>query len=475
MMLPMLIGIAERTDSPATKTLMPVNFAVLGGGMLTAIGTSTNLLVLSIAGDLGVKPIGIFGFTAISAAAMLVALPYLWLIAPRLLPARATTPVAPRLYEARVLASEGSSLPGRTLEQASKALGRALPLIGLRRDGEVEELVAGLAFAVGDELVLADTPAGLREVAAAFSAELSDRELPSDSASGGMNAEDLHVVELVLGAGSPQNGKTLSETRFAEQFGVVVIAVHRADEDLLRASKGIGDVTLQAGDLLLIQGSERHLTELRSQRELMMLDSRLTLPRTPLAPWALGIMVAVILVAAFKFLPIHIAALLGVAAMLWRGCVRLESPGRSLGLEVVLLIASSIALGNCLVRSGAADWLAAGAVLGIATWPPALQIAAIMALSAALTNFVSNSAAAAIGTPIAVTTASRLGLPPEPFVLAILFGANLSYATPMAYQTNFLVMKAAGYSFRDFVRVGLPLVLLMLATLSYLLVRHFGL
>jgi di/tricarboxylate transporter len=181
------------------------------------------------------------------------------------------------------------------------------------------------------------------------------------------------------------------------------------------------------------------------------------------------------MLASFKVLPIHVAALLGVVAMLWTGCVKFEGVGRALSLEVVLLVASSVALGLSLVGSGAADWLASGAVAGISGWPPAMQIASIMTLSALLTNFVSNSASAAIGTPIAVTMANQLGLPAEPFVLAILFGANLSYATPMAYQTNLLVMSAAGYSFRDFVRVGLPLVLLMLVTLSWLLVRHFSL
>jgi di/tricarboxylate transporter len=207
----------------------------------------------------------------------------------------------------------------------------------------------------------------------------------------------------------------------------------------------------------------------------MMLDSRQVLPRTPLAPWALAIMAGVVALASLKILPIHISAMLGVVAMLWTGCVKFEGIGRALSLEVVLLVAWSIALGLSLVASGAADWLASGAVAGVAGWPPALQIASIMTLSALLTNFVSNSASAAIGTPIAVTMAAQLGLPAEPFVLAILFGANLSYATPMAYQTNLLVMSAAGYSFRDFVRVGLPLVVMMLAALSYLLVRHYAL
>lgn len=476
LILPMLLGIAERTGSSPAKSLMPVNFAILGGGMVTSLGTSTNLLVISIATDLGVKPIGIFDFTVISATALAVALPYLWLIAPRLLQSRTLPPVrTTRIYEARVRIEESNALAGRKLMQAARTLGRDLPLKAIMRAGESLTLQPELALAAGDELLLADTPEGLREFSSTFSVELFKREGPGrfiaeDTANG-----DQSIVELVIGPKSPQVDKSLSETRFAEHFGVVVIALQRSDEDLRRASTVIGETALQAGDLLLVQGPESRIEALRGQWDLMLLDSKVTLPRTPLAPWALGIMAAVVLIASLKILPIHIAALLGVAAMLWKGCVRFDGIGRALSLEVVLLIVSSIALGSSMVGSGAANWLASGVVLAMHNWSPALQIAAIMALSAVLTNFVSNSASAAIGTPIAVTMASQLGVPAEPFVLAILFGANLSYATPMAYQTNLLVMHAAAYTFRDFVRVGLPLVLLMLAVLSWQLVQRYAL
>lgn len=476
MMLPMLLGIAERTGTSPAKTLMPVNFAILGGGMVTSLGTSTNLLVISIAADLGVRQIGIFDFTMISAAALLVALPYLWLIAPRLLAARDIgRTLHKRRYEAKIVLAEASSLLGRTIEQASKSLGRALPLVHVTRGNQTMTADATLKLTAGDELLLSETPAGLREIAGVFAVELFTREGTGSFGEQMLAGEDQGVVELVIGPKSLLCGHTLRETDFAAHFGVVVIALHRSDTDLLRSAVDIGEIALQAGDLLLAQGPESKIAQIRGQWDLMMLDSKLLLPRTPLAPWALGIMAGVVVIASLKILPIHVAALLGVVAMLMKGCVKFEGVGRALSLEVVLLVASSIALGLSLVGSGAADWLASGAVAAVRDLPPAVQIAAIMTLSALLTNFVSNSASAAIGTPIAVTMASQMGLPAEPFVLAILFGANLSYATPMAYQTNLLVMSAAGYSFRDFVKVGLPLVLLMLVTLSYLLVRHFGL
>jgi di/tricarboxylate transporter len=224
-----------------------------------------------------------------------------------------------------------------------------------------------------------------------------------------------------------------------------------------------------------VQGPDEQLEALRNVGHLMLLTGQVGLPRSPLAPWALGIMAAVVVVAATKLLPIHVAAFIGVIAMLAKGCVKLHGVGRALSLQVVLLVVSSIALGQALVETGAADWVAGGVVVVVQNLPPTFQLVAFMTFGAVLTNFVSNSAAAAVGTPIAVATASQLGSPLEPFVLSILFGANLSYATPMAYQTNVLVMNAAGYTFGDFVRVGVPLVLLMLVTLSVLLVRNYGL
>jgi di/tricarboxylate transporter len=189
----------------------------------------------------------------------------------------------------------------------------------------------------------------------------------------------------------------------------------------------------------------------------------------------MAILFLVILAASTGALPIHVAAFVGVVAMLLTKCIGLEGIGRALSLEVVLLLAASLALGQALITTGAAAWIASGAVALVRDASPPIQIASFIALAALFTNFVSNSAAAAIGTPVAIASAVQLQLPLEPFVLAVLYGANLSYATPMAYQTNLMIMKAGGYRFSDFVRVGAPLVVIMLVTLSILLSRRYGL
>jgi di/tricarboxylate transporter len=477
LMLPLLLGLAERTNYPASKTLMPVNLAILAGGMLTSIGTSTNVLVLQIAEDLGMPPMGLFGFTSTAVIAFAIALPYLWLIAPRLLPDNGKTRTgSSRLYEASVRVDEGGKkLNGRTFEDLRRALGRPLPVFAvIRASRELRPEETG-ALSVGDILLLRDTPEGLRELASAFAVDLFERTGAGRFIEADAVRADTTLAELVLGSQSELNGRTLKDARFAERHQVVVVGLSRGTGGLLRSVSDIASTPLSAGDVLLVQGAADRIERLRGAHDLMLLDASLVFTRSPLAPLALAIMAGVLVVAALKLLPVHVAAFLGVMIMLVTGCVRFEGIGRALSLEIVLLIASSVALGQSLVGTGAAGWIAEGIAAVVVYFPPAAQIAIFMTFAAALTNFVSNAAAAAVGTPIAIATAGELGLPLEPFVLAILFGANLSYATPMAYQTNLLVMNAGGYRFSDFVRVGAPLVALMLVVLSFLLARRYGL
>lgn len=185
-------------------------------------------------------------------------------------------------------------------------------------------------------------------------------------------------------------------------------------------------------------------------------------------------MAAVVLVAALGFLPIAITAVAGVLLMIVTGCLGWRDATRALSTSVVLIVLASLALGVALLRTGAADYLAQIFLTAAAGTPPAVVLSGLMLLIAVLTNIVSNNAPAVIGTPIAVGIAGQLGLDPEPFVLAVLFGANMSYATPMAYKTNLLVMSAGGYTFTDFLRVGLPLTLVMWLAFSWLLPAFYG-
>jgi di/tricarboxylate transporter len=174
-------------------------------------------------------------------------------------------------------------------------------------------------------------------------------------------------------------------------------------------------------------------------------------------------------------LPIAISALAGAILMFVTGCVKFDRVGRALSAKVIVLIAASLAIGRVIDESGAAEWLGQALSLGLAYLPPALVLSAIMLFVTLLTNFASNATAATIGTPIAYSIALQLGLPPEPLVLAVLFGCNLSFATPIAYQTNLLIMSEGSYEFGDYLRAGVPLVALMVMVLSVLLVLWYGL
>jgi di/tricarboxylate transporter len=207
----------------------------------------------------------------------------------------------------------------------------------------------------------------------------------------------------------------------------------------------------------------------------MVLDATRDLPRRRKAPMSLLIMAIVIALAASRTLPLSIAGALGVAAMLVCGCLNWKDVRDALSVQLVLMIVATLALGQALLLTGGSELLANQFLNMMQGASPAWVLAGLIAMMTVLTNIVSNNAAAVIGTPIAITVANALGAPPEAFVLGVLFGANLSFITPMAYQTNLLVMNAIGYSFSDFVRVGLPLALLMWAGFSLVLSLMYGL
>ena len=480
LMMPILVGAALRSKSSPVRTLLPMNYAVLIGGMGTTIGTSTNLIVVSIAADLGVRRFEMFDFIHVTALAAVGGILYLWLVLPRLLPER-NTPLGdatPQLFGAVLHVAEGGLADGKTLAQVQEKAGAAMRVTRVVR-GEGLELVRlpTLTLRAGDRMYVNAGAKDLQEFAGLLGATLyepGDLEHPVDEEHP-LKAEGQELAEVVVTEGSLLHGSTLRATRFGDVHDVVIVGLHRAGREALRPGDDIGDVVLRAGDVLLVQGTEKAIALLRSRARLLVLDQSYELPRTDRAPLALAILAGVVALAALKVAPIAVAALAGVAAMILTRCVSWEEAAAALSTKVVLLVASSLALGAALEKTGATEWLAAGFVSATRGLSAEWVLALLMLLMAAFTNFVSNNAAAAVGTPIAIGIAAQLGVSPEPLVLAIMFGANFCYVTPMAYQTNLLVMSAAGYRFADFVRGGLPLLAIMLAAYSLLLPRFFPL
>jgi len=324
-----------------------------------------------------------------------------------------------------------------------------------------------LLLAEGDRLLVNDTSTGLKEYERALGATLYDTAAVDGLApeQHPLAGQDQRLVEVVITDESPLHQQTLRNMRFVERYGLVILAMYRPSDEASLAGE-IPDRELRSGDVLLVQGTPERTTALKNEPGLLVLDGTLDLPRTRKAPIAVLVMAAVVAAAAFRVLPISMASLIGVVALLLTGCLRFEGLGRGISAEVVLVVVSSLALGRALTATGGADMLANGFMAVASGLSPQAVLAAVMIFLGILTNFVSNNAAAAVGTPVALAIAQQIGAPPEPFVLAAIVGCNLSFATPMGYQTNLLIMQPGGYVFRDFVRVGGPLVVLMIAAFS---------
>ncbi len=468
LMIPVLAAVAARTGTSPTRTLLPMNYAVLIGGMATTIGTSTNLLVVGIAEDLGVPVFGLFDFMHIVAIAAAVALPYLWLVVPRLLPKDVgdRPRVVPLAFDAALLIHEESFAAGRELREVLQKAPGMKPQMLLRNGKELARLPS-MRLRPGDRLIVQDNPEQLREYATLIGAWLHPHDGLETAGQAGQT-----LAQALIASESEQSGTTLTAARFADQYGVEFVGLHRPNRE---AALDPADALLRPGDVLLLRASKDKVEAVRAAPGVLVLDATMELPHTRRAPLALLIMAGVVALAASKLLPMVLASALGVAAMLLTGCLRWQEATDALSSKVIMIVVASLALGEALTATG----LIAAAGHGLASLhglvPPAAMLTAMMLLMAIVTNFVSNNAAAIIGTPVAVAMATTLGIDPRPFVLAVLFGCNICYATPMGYQTNLLVMAAAGYRFRDFVRAGLPLAILMWITLTWLLAREYSL
>ncbi|MCB1801067.1 MAG: SLC13 family permease [Gammaproteobacteria bacterium] len=477
LLLPILISVSIKTGTPASGVLMPMGFATLVGGMSTTIGTSTNLLVVGVAAELGLQRFEMFDFVLPVAVAGGVALLYLMLIAPRLLPQRSTDlgDASPRIFSAQLLITEESSANGATLADAVKKAGGELQVTRiLRGEHTFVQPLPDATLREGDRLMLSDTAENLKEYERALGAQLyaGDARVDDDHP---LLADDQQLAEVVVTQGSPLVGTSLATSRFADRYQLLTLALHRAGWQREALRSGVHDIRLRIGDVILIQGAREQIAAMRRMGDVLVLDATADLPTTRRAPLALAIMAAIVLSSAFGLMPIAFSALTGVLLMLATGCLRWRDASRALSTQVILIVVASLALGAALLKTGAADYVAQVFVALTSGASPTWLLSGLMLLMALLTNIVSNNAAALIGTPIAVGIARQLGLPAEPFVLAVLFGANMSYATPIAYKTNLLIMSAGGYRFTDFLRVGIPLTLLMWGVFSWLLPTLYGL
>jgi di/tricarboxylate transporter len=479
LLIPVLVALARETGDSSSRLLMPMNFAVLIGGMATTIGTSTNLLVVSIAARMQAAQFGLFDFTPLVAVAAVVALPWLWFVAPRLLPGGDDAAQAPveRVFDAVLHVPQASEVAGTPLGKLLERSRQELRVVEVRR-GDVQLVrLPNLKLAAGDRLVVRGAAPRLKEFETRLGLKLYDVDDPEHAVDEDhpLHADDAVLAEVILLPNSWLIGATVRGQRLSDRFGIAVLGAYRSTGRAMRHERDVADVRLAAGDVLLVQATPDKLAALRAEHGLVVVDGEMDASTGGRGALAATIMAGVIAVAVTKILPMYLAALCGVLALLVTRCVRPAAIGRALKTDIVLLIAASLALGKALLDTGAAAAIAHAFADAVSSWPTLAVLGAMVGFMGLLTNFVSNNAAAAIGTPIAIEMARSIGAPAEPFVLAILFGCNLSYATPIGYQTNMLVMSAARYRFVDFVRVGGPLFVLMAATLTAMLGWRYSL
>ncbi len=454
LLLPIFVALAQRGAMPASKTLIPLNAAVLIGGMATTIGTSTNLLVVGIAVDL-------------------------WLVMPRLLPDNSTDHVqAQRRFVARLRVTRSSNLVGKHFDEIVETL---------PDDFRFEERPNG-PFQAGQRLTVSGTHESLEEALRILRGQLAPGWVVERiSREGKERSEDIQVVEMVVTSDSRILNRTLATSGIADHYGVAVLGIFKPNRPLNpKPESTSSEVRLAEGDVMLVMGLADDLETFANADGLLQLEGAKVIPRRSKAVLAGAIMAGAIALASVGLpfygdqgfyllkMPIAISALAGAILMFVTGCVKFDRVGRALSGKVIVLVAASIAIGRIILDSGAAGWLGQVLAMGLQHLPPAGVLAAIMLFVTVLTNFASNATAATVGTPIAFNIASELGLPQEPLILAVLFGCNLCYATPIAYQTNMLIMAEGNYTFADYLRTGVPLVLIMVTTLSFLLAVSYG-
>jgi di/tricarboxylate transporter len=446
-------------DTPIVVLMIPILVS-------TTIGTSTNLLVVGITRDLGVADIAMFDITLPALLVGSVGLVFVWLVVPRLLPDRAM-PIAdtrPRVFDAQLTVSENGFADGKTLKEVLERTQKEMRIEQIRRgESLILAKLPSVILQPGDRLRVKDTPENLKRFETAIGASLFDTtdKLESPNSQAPRRESEQQLAEIVITGDSPLYHRKLADVAFGSFFDLTPLAVHRARAPGEREAMDPGSVQLRAGDVVLVQGTRDALDALKSGGKMLVVDGTTEFPRAHRAKRALLVLTLVIGVAALGLLPISISALIGVGLMIALGCIAWRDVGRSLPIAVIMLIVASLAMGKALVATGMAEFLAAGFVIAAGSLPTPAIISAFLLIMAVLTNIVSNNAAAVIGTPIAIAAAQQLGVDPLPFVLAVLFGANMSFATPFGYQTNLLILSTGGYRFADFLKVGIPLIVIL--------------
>ncbi|MCS3655544.1 SLC13 family permease [Salinibacter ruber] len=480
MLTPRLQEWADAKNIPASKLMIPLSYAAITGGMMTLIGTSTNLIVAGLMEAEGYEPLSLFDVTWVGVPAALVVIAYFVLGGHRLLPDRGTSaPAAERrlgqnMFEVTVTAP--SPIVGQTVAEAGlRDLGDAY-LTHVRRGTEVLQGRPGRPLEQGDVLAFNGSLAARERL---LERPGLSRTLPAPDGAHDDPAryETLPLYEAVIAESSNLVGTTLGEANFREQYQGVVLGIQRQDEPV---TSPVGTTELQAGDLLIVEApddfEERWSSGSREEFYLVApRDGRARQGGSPehddeetdrsgRAPIALGLTGAMVLAAATGLAPIVTAAVLAALLMILAGCIRPAEAQRALNVQVLVVIAAALGIGKAIETTGLATAAAQGVLSVAEPFGPVVVLVALYLLTNLLTEIITNNAAAVLMLPVAMAAASSLGAPPVAFGVLVAVAASASFLTPIGYQTNLMVMAPGGYRFSDYARVGWPVTLLVMGT-----------
>lgn len=450
-MIPIVIQVAKKANIPASKLLMPLSYFTVMGGMITLIGTSTNLLVDGVVRAKGMEPFGIFDIAPIGIAVTLAGAAFLALFGWRLLPDRSSmaaflTDRSQMKYFTEVAIPEDSGIVGQNVNDVKIFKREAVRVIDvLRGDASLRRDMASVVLEAGDRIVIRSGMADLLEMQQHKDLRALDK----------LSSVQTETVEVLISPGARMIGRRLGDLRLRRRYGVYAIAAHRRNQNIGRQ---LDDLEIRVGDTLILEGAPEDIARLAADMDLVDVSHPTTKPfRRKHAPIAIACLLSVVGLAALNVAPIMGLAFLASAIILISGCVDADEAFGFVEARLLAMIFAMLVVGEALDATGAVNIIVDPMVPILENLSPFWTLIAVYFLGLAMTEVLSNNAVAVILTPIAIELATQLNHDPRAYVVAVMFSASVAFATPIGYQTNLMVYGPGGYKFTDFTKVGVPL------------------